>query len=597
MISAILGGMRLKRFAVAFGAAASVLLAGSSPGYAQTSANVAVIINDQSPASVQIGEHYARRRGIPSENVVRVSIEPADTITRQRYALDLEAPIARAFARSRLQDRVLYIVLTKGIPMRITGTVGLKGSSASVDSELTLLYRRMTGRAVPPQGPLDNPFFAGDDAGVPRAPFSHEDHDIYLVTRLDGFTVEDATKLIDRAQTPDPTGAIILDQRAHARSEIPDRWMAEAADAIRSSAVGRLVVLEDSAAAASQSGPALGYFSWGSTDPALRDRPVDLAFVPGSIAAMLGSTGAATFDPTPEATRPMAGDLVRAGASGVAAYVAEPYLQSSFRPQVLFPAYLSGLTLADAFYSALPHLSWQSVVIGDPLIRPFIRGPSTAVDAPVDPTTGVPAYFLARRLEVLRTELPGVPPAALQQAIASEMHQARDDRPGAIEALTRAAELAPAFAAVHLRLAVLHEEAGNATQAIEGYRRVLALEAHNVIALNNLAYALATKNGALDEGVELARKASALAPNDGTILDTLGWIEHLRGNDTEAAKLLRRAAQLAANRAEIRLHAAMVLAESGATAEARGHLDAATKLDPSLETRDDVKQLRERIRK
>ena len=82
-----------------------------------------------------------------------------------------------------------------------------------------------------------------------------------------------------------------------------------------------------------------------------------------------------------------------------------------------------------------------------------------------------------------------------------------------------------------------------------------------------------------------------------TILDTLGWIEHLRGNNGEAAKLLRRASQLAANRAEVRLHAAIVLADSGAAAEARGHLDAAIALDPSLETRDDVKQLRERIRK
>ena len=117
--------MRLKRFAVAFTAAASALLAGPAPGYAQTSANVAVVINDKSPASVQIGEHYVRQRGIPAENVVRVSIEPGDTISRQRYALDLEAPIARALTRGRLQDRVLYIVLTKGIPLRITGTTGL----------------------------------------------------------------------------------------------------------------------------------------------------------------------------------------------------------------------------------------------------------------------------------------------------------------------------------------------------------------------------------------------------------------------------------------------------------------------------------------
>lgn len=591
------GSVRANRLVVAPTLALMGFLLAPAAGLAQTVANVAVVINEKSPASVQIGEHYVRARGIPAENVIRLTTEPANTITLPRYAAEIEAPISRALTRERLQDRILFIVLTKGIPLRITGTPGPRGTSASVDSELTLLYRRMTGRAVPPQGTTANPYFLGEDPSAQPRPFDRKAFDIFLVTRLDGFSVDDVLKLIDRGQPPNPAGTIVLDQLANARSTIPDRWMAEAAVAIRSTSVGRLVDLEGSEAAATTTGPTLGYFSWGSTDPALKGRPLKLPFVPGSIAATLGSTEVSTFDPAPTAVRPMAGDLIAAGASGVGGYVAEPYLQSSIRPQILFPAYLQGLTLAEAFYSALPHLSWQSVVIGDPLTQPFGKAPATEIESPVDSETGVPTHFLERSMEVLRTELPAVPAEALKHVIASEMHQARDDRAAAIAALTKATELAPKFATAHLRLSMLHEEAGEAAKATEGYRKVLELDPRNGVALNNLAYTLAKDEAQLDVAYELAKKAYAVAPNDGTVIDTLGWIEHLRGNNIEATRLLRQAAQRAPNSADVRLHAAIALADAGAANEARTHLDAALKLDASIESRDEVKRLREQLRK
>ena len=40
----------------------------------------------------------------------------------------------------------------KGIPLRIRGTGGLNGTVASVDSELTLLYRKLLGVSVAPVG-------------------------------------------------------------------------------------------------------------------------------------------------------------------------------------------------------------------------------------------------------------------------------------------------------------------------------------------------------------------------------------------------------------------------------------------------------------
>ena len=123
---------------------------------AQSAENVAVVINEASSESQQIGEHYARVRALPQANVFRIRTSTDDVIERQAYVDTIERPIGETIRRLGLQDRLLYVVLTKGVPLRIAGTTGLKGTQASVDSELTLLYRRLTGQAVPTPGVIEN---------------------------------------------------------------------------------------------------------------------------------------------------------------------------------------------------------------------------------------------------------------------------------------------------------------------------------------------------------------------------------------------------------------------------------------------------------
>src|SRR4029450_5369066 len=99
----------------------------------------------------------------------------------------------------------------------------------------------------------------------------------------------------------------------------------------------------------------------------------------------------------------LVGDLIRDGVTGVSGNVAEPFLQAVVRPQVLFPAYLAGFNLAEAFYLATPYLSWQTVILGDPLCSPFNREPLTSQSrAPeTDPETELPQFFSTRRRAVL----------------------------------------------------------------------------------------------------------------------------------------------------------------------------------------------------
>ena len=62
-------------------------------------------------------------------------------------------------------------------------------------------------------------------------------------------------------------------------------------------------------------------------------------------------------------------DFIHEGATGASGHVYEPYLALTPRPDFLLPAYLSGRNLAESFYLAIPALSWQNIVVGDPLCR------------------------------------------------------------------------------------------------------------------------------------------------------------------------------------------------------------------------------------
>ena len=75
---------------------------------AQSAENVAIIINDNSPASQRIGEYYARKHALPPSNVIRIRTSAEETIERLAYLTSIEQPIAAAIAHEGLQDRILY---------------------------------------------------------------------------------------------------------------------------------------------------------------------------------------------------------------------------------------------------------------------------------------------------------------------------------------------------------------------------------------------------------------------------------------------------------------------------------------------------------
>ena len=577
---------------------------------AQTAQNVLVVINEASAESRDVGEYYIQKRQIPAGNVVRLEAPLTDEIDRVAYGSRIEAPIAAWMTRHSGWDRILYIVLTKGVPLRIGGTSGQTGTVSSVDSELTLLYRKMAGSPIIFNGPIRNPYYTESIPAEGLKPFTHEQHDIFLVTRLDGFTAAQARSLVDRALAPSRDGQIVLDGRIEVGAQTPGNgWLERAAEALRRISSWRDRVTVDTGGQRAGRGANLfGYYSWGSNDLVVQAAGApDLSFVPGALAAMFVSSDARTFRQPPEGWRPgtkaefagtnqsLTADLIREGVTGAAGHVAEPYLIAAIRPDVLFPAYVSGANLAESFYAAMPYLSWQTVVIGDPLCAPFRQRSlePSQIESVVDPLSELPGYFTQHRVQS-----PGrgsVNVDAWKMFIRAEHLANRGEAVRARAELEKATQADDRLVSGHLALAAMAQARADWDEAIARFRRVVAHQPGNVVALNDLAYLLAERKNAATEALPLASKAYQLSKGLPAVADTLAWTLHLLGRDADAAPVIRQAIKPMSGNAEVQWHAAVILSAVGDRAAASAALDAAIKAAPAFADRADVRALRSRL--
>jgi Tfp pilus assembly protein PilF len=177
-----------------------------------------------------------------------------------------------------------------------------------------------------------------------------------------------------------------------------------------------------------------------------------------------------------------------------------------------------------------------------------------------------------------------------------EERRRQGDRIGSRQALEQATKLEPRLTGAHRLLAATYEELGEHALAIEHYRLVLDEAPDDLLALNNLAYALAVHAGKPADALEPARKAHALSRGRvPSITDTLGWVHYLLGEHAEAEKYLMEAAAAAPNSADVQLHLAHVYLARGQRELASRTLARSLQLDAKLGQRDDVKALRAKL--
>jgi uncharacterized protein (TIGR03790 family) len=356
----------VSRVAIAFALAITV-------AHAQKPENVLVVINQSSPLSQSIGEYYILHRRIPLANVCRLKLKADEEISRESYDSEIARPVSDFLKSHHLEEKVLYIVTTSGVPLRIQGTGGRNADTASVDSELSLLYYDLRHGEHPLNGSFPNPFFSRSGAV-----FRHPDFPIYLVTRLTGYDFADVRGIIDRALHAMNLGKFVIDLRSGA-DEPGNDWLRAAARVLPKDRV----VLDESSKVLYDQHDVIAYASWGSNDANRKERHLRFTWLPGAIMTEFVSTNARTLARPPDSwnlgtwnekntwfagsPQSMTADYIHDGATGASGHVSEPYLQFTPRPDFLLPAYYQGRTLAESYYLAIPALSWMNIVVGDPL--------------------------------------------------------------------------------------------------------------------------------------------------------------------------------------------------------------------------------------
>ena len=92
--------------------------------------------------------------------------------------------------------------------------------------------------------------------------------------------------------------------------------------------------------------------------------------------------------------------------------------------------------------------------------------------------------------------------------------------------------------------AIAYEQAHHWREAEADFRHALALAPDQPSVLNYLGYSWAEKGENLAEARQMVQKAAAGRPNDGAIIDSLGWVMLRQGQVADAVKTLERAVEL-----------------------------------------------------
>lgn len=328
--------------------------------------HVLVVANRQDAESTRLAGYYAQRRHIPTANIVLVSTTSSEEITKAKFGEEIQGPIRSALAGKAID----YIVLMRGVPIRFSDW----GQSGGYSVDAVLAADKLP---IEPITALDegqirrsiNPYFGKGER------FSHARYGMYLVTRLDGYTLSDAMRLVDDSVAAKPNKGPFFFDEAGNRREGDYLQMQQTLD--RANGVlktkGLQSALDTTDAFVAPSEPLAGYASWGSNDSAFNVGTYKkLRFLPGALVETFVSTSGRTFRPT-TGGQSLIADLIANGVTGVKGYVSEPYTFALARPDILFDRYTAGFNLAESFYMASPIAKWKDVVIGDPLCNPYAK--------------------------------------------------------------------------------------------------------------------------------------------------------------------------------------------------------------------------------
>jgi uncharacterized protein (TIGR03790 family) len=381
---------------------------------------ILVVANRESSSGPDLADYYMKRRNIPRSNLLLVSLPTWDTCSREVYEKGLVQPIREFIQSNEKSLDIRCILLTYEIPLRVQEspvngaerleyrtiekkhaamekllaektrrafqrqkhkrprrqwTEGLQmlepsDELAAVDSELTLVLKK----AAPRPGWIINPLYVGYHSEKKE----YQPSDIMMVARLDGPDPMTVRRIIDDTLYAENTG---LNGVAYFDCRYPklplqdlsayqycDWSLRRAARFVRSKGCLEVVIDTKPDLFPKDSCPqAALYCGWYS----LMHYVDAFTWVRGAVAYHIASGECLTLRGHGKGWCKM---LLKDGVAATIGPVAEPYLQAFPPPEIFFRLLFNRrLTLVEAYFQSCPVLSWQMILIGDPLYRPLLQ--------------------------------------------------------------------------------------------------------------------------------------------------------------------------------------------------------------------------------
>ncbi|WP_322890401.1 MULTISPECIES: tetratricopeptide repeat protein [unclassified Yoonia] len=196
-------------------------------------------------------------------------------------------------------------------------------------------------------------------------------------------------------------------------------------------------------------------------------------------------------------------------------------------------------------------------------------------------------------IEALSRSYPDMPQVFARKGDLLRQVDRLDDAKAAYSrALALYGDTAPARWIVLYARAVTNHQLDLWPEAEADFRAALVLQPDNPQILNYLGYSLVERGEKLDEALTMIETAVAAMPDNGAIVDSLGWVLFKLGNYEEAVQILERAATLEPVDPVINDHLGDAYWAVGRTTEARFQWQRALSFNP---TEIDAQRIRDKL--
>jgi uncharacterized protein (TIGR03790 family) len=328
--------------------------------------NVAIVINQNSSNSIQLGNYYRELRQVPPQNVLRINWPGSNVLwTQTEFNNTLFTPLSAMLASRQLTNQIDYIVLSMDIPYRVTTAGNGENSTTSA-----LFYGFKPDSRDINTCPLafgSTSAYAGSEGIFRSTPPINATSNSFLVTMITSSNLALAKQIVNQGVLGDatfPTQTVYLAKSPDIYRNI--RYLTFDNALFNTRLRGNYSMLRTNFYSPGYFPNMLGYENGTyafSIDPN--------AFVPGAMADQLTSFGGQVFQDNGGQTTSLS--FLQAGAAGSFGTVIEPcaYLEKFPDPQNYFYQ-ARGFSLAECYYQSLTN-PYQGLVVGEPLSAPFAQ--------------------------------------------------------------------------------------------------------------------------------------------------------------------------------------------------------------------------------